>query len=76
MKIDLDRLHTTELGIVRIKRNLNIKTYDVVEYIKSIIANNNCKIYIKGKNIYCEVEKIIITINKKSYTIITAHMIK
>ena len=30
----LDRLHTTELGVVRIKRNLSLDTDHVVEWCK------------------------------------------
>ncbi len=33
-------------------------------------------IYKQGKNWYCEIENIKITINSYSYTIITAHIIK
>jgi len=69
---NIDKLHTTELGVSRIKRNLNINE-DVVEYCKKIILNKNSDIYKKGKNYYCENNNIIITINSYSYTIITAH---
>jgi hypothetical protein len=69
---NIDKIHTTPMGIDRIKRNLNINC-DVVEYIKKIITKNNAKIYKKGKNYYCEMDDIIITINSYSYTIITAH---
>ena len=37
------------------------------------ILDNNCNIYKQGKNWYCEVDNIIITVNSYSYTIITAH---
>ena len=60
---NIDRLHTTELGVVRIKKNLKIECNDVVEYLKEIVSDNNSKIYKKGKNWYCENSKIIITIN-------------
>ena len=53
---NIDKIHTTEMGIDRIKRN--------------------CNIYKQGKNWYCEVENIKITINSYSYTIITAHIVK
>jgi hypothetical protein len=33
-KIDLSKLHTTEMGARRIKRNLNLDTDDVVNYCK------------------------------------------
>ena len=76
-KILLDnKVHTTEMGIDRIKRNLKIDTTDVVEYCKNKVLDKNCNIYKQGKNWYCEVENIKITINSYSYTIITAHIVK
>ena len=69
---NIDKIHTTPMGIERIKRNLKIET-DVVEYCKNKIKKSN--IYTKGKNYYCEIDNIKITINKYSYTIITAHII-
>ena len=71
---NIDKIHTTEMGIERIKKNLKLEIYDVVEYCKNRILNKNCKIYKKGKNWYCEIDNIIITINSYSYTIITAHI--
>ena len=73
---DIDKIHTTEMGIDRIKRNLKIDTADVVEYCKNKVLDKNCNIYKQGKNWYCEVENIKITINSYSYTIITAHIVK
>ena len=72
---NIDKLHTTEIGIDRIKRNLKINTENVVKYCKEKILDNNCNIYKQGKNWYCEVDNIIITVNSYSYTIITAHTI-
>ncbi len=71
--LNIDKIHTTLMGIERIKRNLKINT-DVVEYIKNKVLDNKCKINKKGKNYYCEIDNIIITINSYSYTIITAHI--
>lgn len=64
------------MGIDRIKRNLKLDTTDVVGYCVNKILNKDCKIYKQGKNWYCEVENIKITINSYSYTIITAHILK
>ena len=72
---NIDRLHTTELGKERIIRNLNIKE-DPIIHCKKIITNGKCNIYKHGKNYYCEINNIRITINSNSYTIITAHFIK
>ena len=73
---NIHKIHTTEMGIARIKRNLKIDVADVVEYCKNKVLLENCKIYRQGKNWYCEVENIKITINSYSYTIITAHIVK
>ena len=42
---NIDKIHTTEMGIDRIKRNLKIDTTDVVGYCKNKVLNKNCKIY-------------------------------
>lgn len=71
---NIDKIHTTKMGILRIKRNLNLDNIDVVEYCKGKLLDKNCYIYKNGKNYYCEINNIIITINSYSYTIITAHL--
>lgn len=73
---NIDKIHTTEMGIERIKRNLELDTDDVVTYCKNKIIDNNCFIYKNGKNWYCEIDNIRITVNSYSYTIITAHKVK
>ncbi|MDD7510886.1 MAG: DUF3781 domain-containing protein [Fusobacterium necrophorum] len=73
---NIDEIHTTEMGVIRIKKNLKLDTEDVVEYCKDKVLDKNCNIYKQGKNWYCEIDNIKITINSYSYTIITAHMIK
>ena len=71
---NIDKIHTTDMGIDRIKRNLKIDS-DVVKYCRNIILDKNCTIYKKGKNWYCKNNNIKITINSYSYTIITAHIV-
>ena len=73
---NISEVHTTEMGIDRIKKNLKLNTNDVVEFCKNKILDKNCNIYEQGKNWYCEIDNIKITINSYSYTIITAHLIK
>lgn len=73
---NIDKIHTTKMGIVRIKKNLILSEIDVVEYLKDKILKQNCNIYKQGKNFYCEIDNVRITINSFSYTIITAHVIK
>ncbi len=72
---NIEKVHTTEMGTDRIKKNLKLKTNDVVEYCKNKVLDKNCNIYQEGKNWYCEMDDIKITINSYSYTIITAHII-
>ena len=73
---NIDKIHTTEMGVDRIKRNLK-----QIQQMLLSIAKIRCWIKIatytnKEKNWYCEVENIKITINSYSYTIITAHIVK
>jgi hypothetical protein len=72
---NINKLHTTELGILRIKRNLLIETDDVVEWCKHQIRSADY-IYRKGKNWYASIGNAVITVNAHSYTIITAHKTK
>jgi len=69
---NIEKIHTTELGEIRIKRNLELKNDDVENWCKQEIKKKN-EIYRNGKNWYVEDKDKIITINAYSYTIITAH---
>ena len=69
----LDGLHTTELGIARIKRNLSLDAEDVVAWCKDKINSSHAVITRRGKNWYVNVDDFVITVNAHSYTIITAH---
>lgn len=69
----LDKLHTTDLGVVRIKRNLSLGVEDVVKWCSNKIINPNAVIVRKGKNWYIDIDDCEITVNAYSYTIITAH---
>ena len=70
--LNINKLHTTKLGVERIKNNLKIDG-DVVDYCKKFILDSKCEIKKVGKNYYCEKDNIIITINSFSFTIITCH---
>lgn len=85
---NLEKLHTTKLGVVRIKRNLGLKTDDVIGWCKDTIlsAAKNIeeksdgndgksanKIFRQGKNWYIKTDDYTITVNAHSYTVITAH---
>lgn len=67
------KLHTTELGSMRIKRNLSLEAEDVVGWCRLKILDTSAVIQRKGKNWYVNMEHCEITVNAHSYTIITAH---
>lgn len=71
---NIDKIHTTELGINRIKKNLDIEE-DIIPYCIKCIKKAK-KITKQGKNFYVETNSCILTINAHSYTIITAHPLK
>jgi len=73
LRSNIDKLHTTELGIKRIQKNLYTDMEDVVSWCKKQILDPNNIIARKGKNWYVHCEECSITINASSYTIITAH---
>ncbi|MBQ6180820.1 MAG: DUF3781 domain-containing protein [Ruminococcus sp.] len=72
----IDRLHTTDMGAERIKKNLGLTCTDAVAYCMGVITDERSAVYRNGKNYYCELENIRLTVNAGSYTIITAHIIK
>ena len=73
---NIDKVHTTEMGVDRVRRNLQLDNVEVVECCKNKVLDKNCHIYRQGKNWYCEADDLKITINAHSYTIITAHRIR
>ena len=70
---NLDKVHTTEMAVDRIKRNIGVDVEDIVKYCIDKIKQENAVIEREGKNYYVTVDGIIITVNASSYTIITAH---
>lgn len=71
---NIDKIHTTEMGIGRIQRNLGISE-EPVSYCISKLKQENSTVTKEGKNYYVEVDDCRITINSSSFTIITAHKI-
>ena len=71
----IDKLHTTELGAIRIRRNLNLQTDDIISWCKEFVRTADLIIG-QGKNWYAYKNGMVITINKRSNTIITAHFLK
>lgn len=73
---NINKIHTTLLGDIRIKKNLKLeKNIDSVEFCKEIILDKEISITHIGKNYYCLYKNIKIVINSYSFTIITAHTI-
>ena len=70
---NVDRLHTTEMGAERIRRNLGLADSDVVKWCRSRILDQNAAIERQGKNWYVRIDGCVITVNASSCTIITAH---
>jgi len=73
LKENLNELHTTALGVERIKKNLCLNVDDVVNWCRLEIKNPKAVITRKGKNWYVNIDGCKITVNAHSYTIITAH---
>lgn len=70
---NLDRVHTTDMGVDRIRRNLGLGDIDAVAWCKEKILEPSAIIERRGKNWYVYVNECIITVNASSYTIITCH---
>lgn len=75
LSLNLEKIHITELGTMRIRKNLDLETDDLANWCIHKIkqADNTVQ---KGKNWYVYVGNSVFTINAHSYTIITAHKIK
>jgi ribosomal protein S18 acetylase RimI-like enzyme len=70
----IDKLHTTQMGAERIRRNLNLRTEYVVDWCKEAVKQADVIIG-QGKNLYVYGAGTVITINAHSFTVITAHKI-
>ena len=70
---NLDKLHTTPLGALRITKNLSLADPDPVQWCRDFIASPNADITRQGKNFYITDQNITVTVNAHSYTVITAH---
>lgn len=74
--INITELHTTPLGMERIRQNLSLPdTAGAVDFCRSIILDDSAKFERMGKNWYVASENVRITVNAHSNTIITAHKI-
>ena len=70
---NIDSIHTTDMGVDRIRRNLGLGDVDVVAWCKEKILEPNAFIEKHGKNWYVHIDGCIITVNASTYTIITCH---
>ncbi len=72
---NIEKLHTTPMGVDRIRRNLSLgdDVKDVVAWCRQKILDNHADISRQGKNWYVKIDVCIFTVNAFSYTIITAH---
>lgn len=69
---NVEKIHTTEMGVGRIQKNLGIDD-EPVSYCISKLKQENSVVTKEGKNYYVNVDDCIITVNSSSFTIITAH---
>ena len=74
---NIEKLHTTPMGLDRIRRNLELghDAEDVVAWCCERILDASAVITRKGKNWYVEIDGCEITVNAYSFTIITAHIV-
>lgn len=73
---NVNKIYTTDLGVLRIKKNLSIENKDVVELCKQCILDDTSIVEKIGKNYYVYWNNYKFTVNSSSYTIITGHKIK
>ena len=75
---NLVKLHTTPMGVDRIRRNLSLgdDVKDVVAFCRQKILDDKAVITRQGKNWYIKIDGCVITVNAYSFTIITAHKVK
>ena len=69
---NIDKIHTTEMGVGRIQKNLGVAD-EPVGYCINKIKKEDSLVTKKGKNYYVESDGCRITVNASSFTIITAH---
>lgn len=70
------KIHTTELGQERIRKNLQLDAVDTIKYIRKRVLNPDSSIERIGKNWYVMTKEEKITINAYNYCVITAHKLK
>ena len=71
--MNIGKVHTTEMGAERIRKNLGLGNIDVEKWCIDKIGDELSSIDKVGKNWYVYNGDVVITVNASSYTIITAH---
>ena len=73
---NIEKLHTTPMGVGRIRRNLALgyDVKDVVAWCREKILDAKAVITRQGKNWYVKIDGCVITVNAYSFTIITANI--
>ena len=69
----LENLHTTTMGEERIRRNAAPDEDDVIAWCRERITAPDAVIERRGKNFYITSGGCTLTVNARSYTVITAH---
>ena len=69
----LENLHTTTMGEERIRRNAAPHEDDVIAWCRERITAPDAVIERRGKNFYITSGGCTLTVNVRSYTVITAH---
>lgn len=75
LRENIGRLHTTEMGAERIKRNIHLEASDAIRLCQTAVLTGNTQVERTGKNWYITVNSFKLTVNAHSCTVITAHMI-
>lgn len=69
---NLNKLHLSYEGFMRITKSLNLSDNLVIDYCRNKIKDQNCNIYRVGSKWYCEIDDIKIIVNVYSYEILSA----
>lgn len=74
LKRNIDKIHTTPLGLYRIRKNLGLdENYDVISLCKKMILSDESIVSQGGKNWYVGDDDVFLAINASNYCVITAH---
>lgn len=70
---NINRLHTTEMGAIRVHRNMAVDIDGITDFVRKCVFAPGSDIVRRGKNWYVYLPDCVVTINASSFTIITAH---